>query len=200
MFVPCLPLQLKLLVLQSEALASFEALFRRALQCLPCDDVDRQRRFRFRDDSLACVIGRLMIRQAAHSVCRLPWHAIEIGRAERGKPYLSTPDAHLNFNVSHQGDLVVLASSLDEEIGVDVMRIDESRSETATVHIGRMAKLFSDGELRLMRSGATEKEKWTAFYRIWCLKEAVLKATGTGLVNDLRVFDFHTSEEKHEPG
>lgn len=42
------------------------------------------------------------------------------------------------------------------------MRIDESRSETATVHIGRMAKLFSDGELRLMRSGATEKEKCVA--------------------------------------
>ncbi|XGW02867.1 hypothetical protein V3C99_014698 [Haemonchus contortus] len=185
---------------ESEALASFELLFRRALQCLPNEDVEAQRRFRFRDDSLSCVIGRLIIRQAIHTSCRLPWHAIKIERSQRGKPYLATPDAGLNFNVSHHGDLVVLATSEDEEIGVDVMRIDESRGETATDHINFMSKLFSDGELKMMRSAATERAKWTAFYRIWCLKEAVLKATGKGLVNDLRVYDFHTTEEKHTPG
>ncbi|VDL64954.1 unnamed protein product [Nippostrongylus brasiliensis] len=80
------------------------------------------------------------------------------------------------------------------------MRIDESRSKSALEHIDRMAKLFSPGELLKMRSLVKNLFRWTVFYRIWCLKEAVLKATGTGLVNDLRVFDFHTGEEDHVPG
>ncbi|PIO64052.1 4'-phosphopantetheinyl transferase family protein [Teladorsagia circumcincta] len=140
------------------------------------------------------------LRQAVHTVCGIPWHAIKIGRLKRGKPYLATPDARLKFNVSHQGDLVVLATSMDEEIGVDVMRIDESRAETATEHINFMSKLFSESELQMMQCAPTEREKWTAFYRIWCLKESVLKATGTGMVNDLRVYDFRTTEERHSPG
>ncbi|RCN39025.1 4'-phosphopantetheinyl transferase family protein [Ancylostoma caninum] len=185
---------------ESEACASFESLFRRALQCLPNEDVETQRRFRFRDDSLACVVGRLMIRQAARTVSALPWQTIEIGRSDRGKPYLANPNASLNFNVSHQGDLVVLASSESEKIGVDVMRSDDSRGSSALEHIERMSDLFTEGELRMMRSAGSEQEKWRAFYRIWCLKESVLKATGTGLVNDLRTLDFHTTEEQHVPG
>ncbi|VDM78776.1 unnamed protein product [Strongylus vulgaris] len=141
-----------------------------------------------------------MIRQAVRTSCSLPWYAIEIAKTERGKPYLTNAEAQLNFNVSHQGDFVVLASSENEDIGVDVMRIDECRGDTALEHIERMSKLFTAEELRMMRSGITEKEKWTAFYRIWCLKESVLKATGTGLVNDLRALEFHTTEEKHAPG
>ncbi|KAK6042869.1 hypothetical protein COOONC_19627 [Cooperia oncophora] len=102
---------------KSEALGSFEQLFRRALQCLPSEDIEAQRRFRFRDDSLSCIIGRLLVRQAVHKVCGTPWHAIKIGRAKQGKPYLLNSDARLNFNVSHQGDFVALATSLDEELG-----------------------------------------------------------------------------------
>ncbi|KAJ1346420.1 hypothetical protein KIN20_001199 [Parelaphostrongylus tenuis] len=185
---------------QSEACVSFESLFRRALQCLPNEDVEKQRRFRFREDSLACVLSRILIRQVVRTCCQLPWHTIEIERSERGKPYVSTPKAQLKFNVSHQGDLVVLASSEKEDIGVDVMRIDEDRSTSAQEHIERMAKLFSEGELQMMRSAATEREKWMAFYRIWCLKESVLKADGTGLVNNLSAYDFHTGIEKHCPG
>uniref|UniRef100_A0A0N4X369 HECT domain-containing protein n=1 Tax=Haemonchus placei TaxID=6290 RepID=A0A0N4X369_HAEPC len=121
----------------SEALASFELLFRRALQCLPNEDVEAQRRFRFRDDSLSCVIGRLIIR------CT--------------KQFFFLP--RYTYNVATQFERVGIPQNHDHHHfawgngfpGVDVMRIDESRGETATDHINFMSKLFSDGELKMMR-------------------------------------------------
>ncbi|ETN74013.1 4'-phosphopantetheinyl transferase family protein [Necator americanus] len=81
------------------------------------------------------------------------------------------------------------------------MRVtDDCRARSAQEHIEHMSSLFTEGELQMMRSAVSEREKWTAFYRIWCLKESVLKATGTGLVKDLRTLDFHTTNEKHTPG
>uniref|UniRef100_A0A1I7XLF0 L-aminoadipate-semialdehyde dehydrogenase-phosphopantetheinyl transferase n=1 Tax=Heterorhabditis bacteriophora TaxID=37862 RepID=A0A1I7XLF0_HETBA len=150
-------------------------------------------------------------RQAVCNMFSVPWHSIVFGRTDRGKPYLINPPRKFQFNISHQGDIIVLASSEGEPIGyilsshdvsclgVDVMRIDEERTSFWT-HIQRMHKLFSSNELQMMKNQEDDKQRWTAFYRVWCLKESVLKATGTGLVNDLSSLDFTTSDEKHVPG
>ncbi len=52
---------------------------------------------------------------------------VEITRAPNGKPMLVGSDIH--FNISHSGDLIVLAMSNEREVGVDVQEnIDSARA------------------------------------------------------------------------
>jgi phosphopantetheinyl transferase len=49
--------------------------------------------------------------------------AIELDLAERGKPRLADADAALRFNLSHSGELALIAIAAGREVGVDVQRI-----------------------------------------------------------------------------
>ena len=53
-----------------------------------------------------------------------PWSDIDLMRSERGKPVLRRPAASFSFDVTHQGDYVLLAMSCSPRVGVDVMRIE----------------------------------------------------------------------------
>lgn len=48
---------------------------------------------------------------------------IELRFGKRGKPALADPQASLRFNLSHSGELALIAVCIDREIGVDVERI-----------------------------------------------------------------------------
>jgi len=186
--------------LQNEHLEQF---FRRAIQSITEEDYQKVICYRHKDDSLACLAGRLFLRQATKKFTGAQWHEIQFDRTERGKPFLTKPEGYsFGLNVSHQGDYTVFASSCGEKVGVDVMRLDMARgSKTADEYINSMAKSASAEELRNMRGQATEQMKMTVFYRYWCLKEAILKATGHGIVNDLSRYDFRINkDERYRPG
>lgn len=182
---------------------NLEFFYRKAIQSVNEEDYEKIIAYRHKDDSLACLAGRLFLRQVVRRLTGAEWHKIEIKRTERGKPYIAKPEGFLNgINVSHQGDYTVFASSCGESIGVDVMRLDMMRgNKTADDYITSMAKSASADELRNMRSQATDQMKMTIFYRYWCLKEAVLKATGHGIVDDLSRYDFSIDKnERYRPG
>uniref|UniRef100_A0A914M3X9 L-aminoadipate-semialdehyde dehydrogenase-phosphopantetheinyl transferase n=1 Tax=Meloidogyne incognita TaxID=6306 RepID=A0A914M3X9_MELIC len=171
---------------------NFEHNFRLAIQSVPKEDYEKSMCFRFRDDQIATLVSRLFLRQASKRFTGAKWEEIEFNRTQKGKPYLVTPSGYnFGLNTSHQGDLTVFASSCTSEVGVDVMRLDMSRGDkTADEYINSMAKSASANELKNMRCQPTEQMKMTIFYRYWCLKEAVLKATGQGIVDDLSRYDF----------
>ncbi|KJH42684.1 4'-phosphopantetheinyl transferase family protein [Dictyocaulus viviparus] len=174
------------------------------------------------EDVIQCILGRLLLRHAAHVITGTPWEQIEFKRTEKGKPYLSNPsDTKFGMNITHQGDYVGFASSCTSKIGVDLMRLDKERKvfqqlrkyklpknygntgagKTADDYINSMAKSASLNELRIMRSQPTESMKMTMFYRYWCLKEAILKATGEGILDDLSRIDFQVDmNDRYRPG
>ncbi|EGT55146.1 hypothetical protein CAEBREN_19836 [Caenorhabditis brenneri] len=196
---------------------SFQNTFRKAILCASESDVDQQKQFRFKEDALACLIGRLMPRKAAVNHTSKSWSSLEFVRNEKGKPSLVN-SSNFEYNVSHHGDLVVLATGesrigssktkmyrLETEnrvSGIDVMRVNEARRDTAAEQMDTLNRHFSEEEIESVKGGdKSEEKRWHAFYRIWCLKESILKATGVGLPDGLHNHTFQIDPNyDHKPG
>jgi 4'-phosphopantetheinyl transferase len=101
-----------------------------------------------------------------------------------GKPYLADPpDDSLRFNLSHSGDLAVVAVARDREVGVDVEATRAGRRME-----GIAGRWFNADEAAALEAlGGAEQE--ALFYRLWARKEAYLKATAEGIVGSLASFD-----------
>jgi 4'-phosphopantetheinyl transferase len=101
-----------------------------------------------------------------------------------GKPSLTEPaGGALSFNVSHSGELALLAFSRRGEIGVD---IEEIRPIPDGEDIA--ARFFSAAEVARFR-GIAPQAREAAFFRCWTRKEAYVKAVGEGLARPLDAFD-----------
>ncbi len=96
---------------------------------------------------------------------------------KNGKPYLKNGD--LYFNISHSGNFVVC--SLDSnEIGCDV--------QTVTAYNPRVAsRFFCKTESDYINQSQNKEE---AFFRLWTLKESILKAKGESIADGLDLYDF----------
>jgi hypothetical protein len=102
-----------------------------------------------------------------------------IARTPNGKPYLVSPEARraLNFNVSHSGEVLLVALSRTVEVGVDVELV-RVVPEWRTI-ADRMFDARTRSQLGAdLARGDAEGD---AFIRYWCRLEAAVKATGAGL-------------------
>ena len=91
-----------------------------------------------------------------------------------GKPVLSGSPP-LRFNVSHSGDVAVLAVARDRDLGVDVERV---RPQLDWPRLAR--RVLAEGE-RAELDSMPEGSRRDAFFRLWTCKEAWAKASGRGL-------------------
>lgn len=96
-----------------------------------------------------------------------------------GKPSLDPPSAW-RFNVSHAGDLVLVALARDMEVGVDV-EVHRPAQDLASL----AASVMCPEDVRGWQAAAAV-EGAAAFYRVWACKEAVAKAIGCGMAMDFR--------------
>ncbi len=102
---------------------------------------------------------------------------------ERGKPLLEAGGG-IEFNLSHSGDLALLAFTRAGVVGVDL----ERRHRAGLRYEAIARRFFSGREGReLFSLPAHEREE--AFFRCWVIKEAFLKAEGSGLHRPLDEFD-----------
>ncbi|XP_066923624.1 L-aminoadipate-semialdehyde dehydrogenase-phosphopantetheinyl transferase-like [Clytia hemisphaerica] len=170
-----------------------------ALSSLCQEEVDRINQFRFKDDFKLCLAGRLMIRKCIQLATNIKWNEINLARSTKGKPILQNElcgRKKFFFNISHQGDYTVLAASTKINIGIDVMKFVQPNNTDIQSFFKLMKRQFVDSEWSYILSHENEWKNMEAFYRMWCLKESYVKATGTGIgTNTASYMSFDVSDD-----
>jgi 4'-phosphopantetheinyl transferase len=142
---------------------------------------ERVRHARMRPDPRGdeFLVGRALARKA------LARHApgSERGFTAGSHGRLELADAGVSFNLSHAEGLVVCAIA-DSVVGVDVEKLDESRTEPAI-----WENYFAPPEVAAL-AALPEAQRCHRFFQYWTLKEAYIKARGLGLSLPLREFWF----------
>ncbi|MCF0132774.1 MAG: 4'-phosphopantetheinyl transferase superfamily protein [Blautia sp.] len=110
---------------------------------------------------------------------------------ENRKPYLRDyPKLH--FNLSHAGDRVMCAIS-SAEVGCDVEEIKKPNMKIAK-------RFFTEDELlqimEIQRMPSNQYPFPDPFYRIWTVKESVMKVTGKGMTLSMASFSYDLFRQK----
>jgi len=114
--------------------------------------------------------------------------AIEFNTGDHGKPHIR--ESNLMFNLSHSGNMALLAVMNKTEVGTD---IEHMNGRHAADDIA--ARFFSPAEQEAYAT-FPPPERTHAFFRCWSRKEAVIKALGEGLSCPLSSFDV--TLDKHQ--
>lgn len=101
---------------------------------------------------------------------------LSFGASSHGKPFAMAGGARLplNFNVSHSGGHGLIALSVTGRVGVDVEERIPRR------HLNELIEAVMGPEEQTELAALREPAKLRLFYRLWTLKEALIKALGTG--------------------
>ncbi len=140
-------------------------------------EIARAERFLVPAAARRFIAARAALRRILGQVTDTAPHDISFRYGERGKP--AVPFDGLHFNASDSCDIVVVALA-SAEIGVDL----EHRRSLRT--LDRLARrLCTEAELEQLQA-VGEDERNDTLLRLWTVKEAALKAIGTGLPGGLR--------------
>ena len=139
--------------------------------------VEQQRATKLREGSIRnyWVRSRWVLRRILAAYMGEDAVAIGLSAGKHGKPQLSTLDVPLRFNLSHSGDLALVAVTWECEVGVDVERIAPRKDLLALTRRG----LAPEEAARI--ESLSEEERLNAFYAAWTRHEAVAKCHGVGL-------------------
>lgn len=153
---------------------------------LDAEELIRLKRIRVPGARRLFLAGRLLVRSALSRYAdRLPadWRFV---RSRDGKPGIDplAGPSDLTFNLAHTAGAALLAVARGREVGVDVERRDR------VVKARELIRRYFSPEERTVLEKLPEGRLRDRFFLYWTLKEAYLKALGSGLALPLGSFGF----------
>jgi 4'-phosphopantetheinyl transferase len=146
-------------------------------------EYDAAQRFRFERDRRLFLLSHRMARTVIANELKIQPSDVRFRKTKFGKPEL--PDdtgCSLQFNCAHSGNWVALALAYGRRVGVD---IEQERADLDLMELARHS--FSSREIANLQSDVRDRAR--LFFKYWTMKEAYLKAEGSGLSIRLNALD-----------
>ncbi len=156
-----------------------------ALQLLNTEEQARASRFYFHRHQRRFSTARAALRIILARYLNTSPERLEFSYNAHGKPEVINA-SKLQFNLSHSGDLALLAVGKGFPMGVDIEKY------SARPYEGIANNLFSKQEVEEFIK-VPSALKPAVFFHIWSQKEAFIKASGLGLAYPTKEFHVPTS-------
>lgn len=142
---------------------------------LPFDKVAKTERFRSPSDANRYILAHGMLQNVLKQYTGE--NTFEIAYTKFRKPYLPK-FPKLSFNMSHSGDLVLLAFRFDGiPLGVDIERVKPGLD----IDLITQSYYHAEEQKAVLTSNDSQ-----LFYKLWTRKEALLKAMEVGLTDEIK--------------
>ncbi len=145
-----------------------------ALSCFSDPELQILRSFSSASAQERFLKGHLLLKRVGSYCTGLPENSFSLLPDRHGKLTWKLP---LSFNLTHSGDWIAAAFSFCAEIGID---LEDYHAKKTPYTESFLHRVFHPKELLLLER-ASALEQQALFFRLWTLKEALLKGTGDGL-------------------
>jgi 4'-phosphopantetheinyl transferase len=134
--------------------------------------------YRTWQDAQLSLTGTVMALDSINALANTSFAADSLEYSSSNKPFIR--GSNVEFNISHSGSLAVCVISTQGEVGIDIECMNKSDLDF----------LFQNMTSAETQTIANAADRTQALYSYWTQKEAVLKAAGVGLIDDLCEFEI----------
>lgn len=171
------------------------------LNLLSVKEKEKVMKFYFDDDKKRSLLSVYLQKALVRHFLKIDSNSFVIERTAENKPYAKGEQdiGSWNYNVSHHGNYVCIASHPSLIVGADLMDLNTKHSHPTAADF---FKMFSDqllpSELNEVIKCPQEEDQFTMFFVLWSLKESFVKAIGLGLGYNLHDIEFSINFEKKD--
>ena len=153
----------------------------KAISFLSTAEIKRANAFHFNEDRKRYVQAHALLRLILCEYTGIQPQNIDYEIGTHGKPRLASENP-VYFNLSHTKEMIAVAVSLEQNIGIDIEKQADITDIDSVAH-----QFMSQEEYNEMSCLKAEAKK-DYFYQCWVQKEALVKASGRGIDDHLRTF------------
>ena len=152
------------------------------ISLLSSEEIKRSKRFIFDRDRHCYQVTHSMKRLILANYLDCDPQCLHFKIESYGKPALANLlcSMKVQFNISHSHDLILIAITVEDPIGIDIEYNNKKRSIERLVET-----IFAPSEMKYFVTLKSQREKEEPLFRCWTRKEAYLKAIGIGLRQNL---------------